>query len=148
MKSTDPRGASLPDVNVLIAAMHPSHQFHRAALAWLDSDVRFATTAITETGFLRLSVNPNITSDQVTVRDALDVLRTLRSDDHWTFWPDTTSLADPRIDTVAMIGGKQITDFHLVNLAAVYDGQLVTFDTRITGALHPRDRHRVHVLVP
>ena len=138
----------LPDVNVLIAALHPSHQFHNRALSWLESGIKFATTPITETGFLRLSVNPAVTGNQIEVSDALASLRTLQADRNWRFWPDTSSLVAPMINIDAMIGAKQITDFQLVNLAAVNHGKLVTFDGRIPKALNSADRNLVQVLVP
>jgi len=44
------------------------------------------------------------------------------------FVPDDTSLADPAIDLIALSGYRQVTDLHLVNLAARHGLRLVTFD--------------------
>jgi uncharacterized protein len=138
----------LPDVNVLIAALHPNHEFHRPAISWLESGVQFVTTSVTETGFLRLSTNSKVTGSKVSLREALSALRDLRADDHWRFWPEIPSLVEPKIDIAPMIGPKQVTDFLLVNLAAENNGKLATYDGKIKSSLHPRDQRWVHVLVP
>ncbi len=48
----------LLDVNVLLALAWPNHQFHAAAIAALSSRARWATCALTQLGFIRLSSNP------------------------------------------------------------------------------------------
>ena len=63
------------------------------------------------------------------------------------FWPDETSLANPLIDTSRMTGHKQITDFHLLNLAAHHGGVLCTLDAKIERALAPADRRLVFTLL-
>jgi predicted nucleic acid-binding protein len=49
----------LLDVNVLLALAWPNHQFHVASLRALQSRRdRWATCALTQLGFIRLSSNP------------------------------------------------------------------------------------------
>lgn len=148
MSLTEPFATRLPDVNVLLAALLPRHEFHAPALAWLEGVPRFATTAITEAGFLRLAVLPQIAGSHAAMPDALDVLHNLRQDANWTYWAQVPSLAEALISVSPMLGAKQVTDFLLVNLAAFHQGKLVTFDRRIEAALRPKDRKYVEVLTP
>ena len=129
----------LPDVNVLFAAHRSTHEFHGQALAWLRAAESFATCAITEQGLVRLLSSP-IANPGATVDDALAALARVRSRRAHVFWADQASLGDPRISLTGLVGHKQITAFHLVNLAAAHGGVLATFDTRIVGALAPKDR--------
>lgn len=135
----------LPDVNVLIALVLPEHVHHQAAREWFRATTRFVTTPITETGFVRVALNPAISAgaDSATVFASL---RALRQHPKSGFLVDDSSLADPAIDTVGLLGHKQVTDLHLVNLAVAHGGRLVTFDRRISGSLTPRDAESVFTL--
>ena len=140
------RIVELPDVNVLIAIYFPNHEHHQVALEWLRDVSKFATTPITETGFLRLATNKTIFQDAVLPRRALASLTELRAHHKWEFWPDRTSLAVPHISTAPMLGSKQVTDFHLVNLAATHPGVLATFDSKLLASLKTIDRKYVRVI--
>ncbi len=48
----------LLDVNVLLASRWTTHPEHHAAKKWIDATDRFFTTAITELGFIRISLMP------------------------------------------------------------------------------------------
>ena len=48
----------LLDVNVLLAIAWPNHQFHASAIAAVSPQNRWATCALTQLGFIRLSSNP------------------------------------------------------------------------------------------
>ncbi|MBL8175293.1 MAG: hypothetical protein JNK48_11535 [Bryobacterales bacterium] len=48
----------LLDVNVLLAIAWPNHQFHRAAVKAVSARNRWATCALTQLGFIRLSSIP------------------------------------------------------------------------------------------
>lgn len=50
----------LPDVNVLLAVIHPDHVHHAQAHDWLGQTQAFASTPLTESGLLRLALNPGI----------------------------------------------------------------------------------------
>jgi len=135
--------ATLLDVNVLLALFDPRHVHHEAAHRWFVSIESFATTPITETAFVRLMSNPRVGGE--TTATALESLRSMRSVAGHVFLPDETSLADAHIELTAMIGHRQVTDFHLVNLAARQDCRLATFDAKVVRSLADADRH--HVLV-
>jgi uncharacterized protein len=136
----------LLDVNVLLALSMPTHSRHLAATEWFDEgDFEWATTPLTEAGFLRLTTNPLVTGMPITPAQAVQVLHELREAPGYRFLPDDTSLADPLIDLGPLAGTKQITDFHLVNLAARAEMRLATFDGALLRSLSEADRG--HVLV-
>lgn len=132
----------LLDVNVLLALGLTTHQHHIAASDWFDTDVSWATTPVTESAYLRLMTNSRVVGYEIPVNQALDALSRMRRLDGHLFVPDDSSLAEPQIDTTRMAGSRQVTDFHLVNLAAVHKLALATFDGSLVRALHPDDvRH-------
>lgn len=137
---------ALPDVNVLVALTNPAHVHHERAHQWLADVAAFATTPMTESGLVRLLMNPAVVGQAVTGSQALHILRGLRGDRRATFLPDATGLASASVDLIGLAGYRQVTDFHLVNLAAAHDAVLVTFDRRIPGMLVGDDRRYVHVL--
>jgi len=136
----------LPDVNVLVALLHPGHVYHDLAQQWFADAKRFATTPITESGLLRVALNPAAMGTAARAADALVSLRSIRSDSRAEFLPDDSSLARATIDLAGLAGHKQITDLHLVNLAAAHDARLVTLDRRIRPILTPEDQAHVMVL--
>lgn len=136
----------LPDVNLLIALLHPSHVRHRQAQQWFAEVGRFATTPLTEAGLIRLALNPAVVGQQATAADALASLQSLRDDPRAEFLPDDASFADPEIGLHGLVGLRQVTDLHLVNLAARHGARLVTFDAKIASALLPRDAEAVLTL--
>ena len=136
----------LPDVNVLVALLHPAHVHHLQAQKWFTSTQRFATTPITESGFIRMALNPVVAGQVTSLGDAMSSLSSVRADKRAEYVADDTSLAVPAIDLVGLVGFRQVTDFHLVNLAARHSARLVTFDRKIALTLAPRDRRLVHGL--
>ena len=135
----------LPDANVLVAAHLDASPFHELARAWLHRVPQFATTSITETGMLRVLMAPQ-PMPSVSLDDALLALQRLRGRAAHRFWPDGASLGSPVIDLRGLLGHKQITDYHLVNLAASHDGVLATLDAKIERSLSPRARRHVLTL--
>ena len=77
---------------------------------------------------------------------ALAVLAGIRADSRAESLVDDSSLADAYVDTTGLVGHRQVTDWHLLNLAARHDGMLVTFDHRIARAVLPGDADRVVTL--
>jgi toxin-antitoxin system PIN domain toxin len=137
----------LPDVNVLVALLHPGHVHHRSAQRWFGSAVRFATTPITESGLLRVALNPAVTGPAASANAALASLRSLREHERAVFLPDDSSLAEPKIDLTGLVSFRQVPDLHLLNLAAHHSAQLVTFDAKIAPTLAPGDQGLIHTLV-
>jgi predicted nucleic acid-binding protein len=56
---------TVPDVNVLVALTNPAHVFHREAHRWLSGVNRFATTPVTESGLVRMLLNPAVSGQPV-----------------------------------------------------------------------------------
>jgi predicted nucleic acid-binding protein len=54
----------MADVNLLLALAWPNHQFHRRARVWFaeHAGAGWATCAVTQLGFVRLSSNPAYTA--------------------------------------------------------------------------------------
>lgn len=142
-----PAPTALLDVNVLLALAWPQYVHHARAHAWFDDhDAGWATTPITESGLVRLSTTPAVVGRAVAMSDALVRLQVLRTVSGHEFWSDGASLADPRVDLARMVSRRQITDVHLVDLAARRGGVLATMDTSVVDALEPADRHVVLLL--
>jgi uncharacterized protein len=135
----------LPDVNVLVAAHVDTSPFHAAARSWLHQVSQFVTTPVTEAGMLRVLMAPQ-PMPAVSADDVLRALERLRARSAHRFWPDGASLASPVIDLRGLLGHKQITDYHLVNLCAHHGGVLATLDARIERSLMPGDRRHVLTL--
>jgi uncharacterized protein len=134
----------LLDVNVLLALSMPTHQHHLAATEWFDeADFMWATTPVTEAGYVRLAINPRITGYPVTTAQAVGALHELRATPGHLFVVDDTSLAYPVVNLGPLAGTKQVTDFHLVNLAAQKDLRLATFDGSLLRSLAEADRGHV-----
>lgn len=139
-------GLELFDVNVLIALTLRQHVHHRRAIEHLAVTHRWATSPITEAGWLRLLMNPSVSGRPVPAIEALRAIGSFRTRSEWNFVPDDASLSAPQIDVSVLVGAKQVTDFHLVELAAGVGARLTSFDARLRDALAPADRHHVRVL--
>lgn len=139
---------ALLDVNVLIALAWPNHVHHNAARRWFEasSSDGWATTPVTELGFVRVSSNKKVIPEAATPGAALDVLQSLCGLPGHEFWPDDTRLIDPPFAIDRMGTHHQLTDVHLAALAASRKGRLVTFDKGIAKALHPADQSVVELL--
>ena len=126
--------ASLLDVNVLIALAWPQHVHHAAAHRWFDAKSRgaWATCAITQLAFVRISSNPKIIPEAVSPRSAhatLDELIALPGHAYWEALPAPSECAALR--AVPVVGHRQVTDAYLIDVARHHAGRLVTFDKAI-----------------
>lgn len=137
-------GRYLLDVNVLLALFDPRHVHHAPAHRWFDDVTAFATTPLTETAFVRLVSNPEVGGESPAT--ALAALRAIRGLPGHEFLPDDASLAEPAIGLDALVGHRQVTDFHLVGLAARHRMTLATFDAKLPRSLADPDRRRVLVV--
>ena len=75
---------ALPDINVLLALAWRNHAHHDAAHRWFarDGTAGWATCLLTQTGFLRLSLNPQIVGVSLDCQAAVDLLRSLVAHPH------------------------------------------------------------------
>ncbi len=122
---------SLLDTNLLLALAWPNHQHHAPAHQWFSSHHRkgWATCALTELGFVRLSANPAFTSCAVSPSEAATLLQRWTRHAGHQFWE--SSPADAPAIYARAIGHQQVNDAWLVDLARRHSGRLVTFDSRI-----------------
>lgn len=129
----------LADVNVLIALAWPSHVHHAAAHAWFAGVERFATSSITQLGFVRVSANPRVLQGAVSVAEARGVLAAIEALPQHELWTDDLDFGrDPQVGELNLVGPRQTTDAHLLALAARRGGRLATLDRRIQAIIPDR----------
>ncbi|MEO7141929.1 MAG: TA system VapC family ribonuclease toxin [Bryobacteraceae bacterium] len=124
----------LLDVNVLVAIAWPNHQFHATAVRRMESsEDRWATCALTQLGFIRLSSNPAAVSSAKSPGEAVALLALMTSDHLHTYLEALPSPLEKdtgaRFDRI--LGSKQVTDAYLLALAHRNDAIFLTFDTRL-----------------
>lgn len=124
---------ALLDVNVLIALGWPNHVHHAAAQRFTQfSSNGWATTPITEAGYVRISSNRSVMQVSTTPAIAIAQLAAMTSLAGHTFWPDDVPLiVGSAGDRDAVSNHRRVTDCHLIALAARYGGRLVTFDAAL-----------------
>jgi toxin-antitoxin system PIN domain toxin len=125
----------LLDVNMLVALGHTLHVHHARAEWWLKSVAPkaegLATCAITELGFVRVSVQTGLQPDVATAAKALASLKA-SSPVGIELWPDAIG-----VDKLPRYVKKpaDLTDGHLLELARANGAQFVTLDGDIPEAL-------------
>lgn len=127
----------LLDTNLLLALAWPNHEFHESAHSWWKkSPKRWATCAITELGFIRLSSNPAFARDAVTQYEAAELLDRLISLEQHEYWERLPHLEARQFRGI--MGHKQVNDTYLLKLALLHRGKLATFDSGIRGIARPQ----------
>lgn len=131
---------SLLDVNVLVALAWPNHVHHRPARAWFQSrcGAGWATCPATQAGFVRVSSNGRVIPSAVTPREAFDLLSRMTALPGHSFWIDDVDLSTTHlIARDRIVGTQQVTDAHLLAIAASRGGVLATFDHGILDIVPP-----------
>jgi uncharacterized protein len=127
----------LLDVNVLLALAWPNHQFHAAATGRLESGRdRWATCALTQLGFIRLSSNPAVVSGHKSPATAASLLKAMIQDSQHIYLESLTSPVEVNL-FAKILGSKQVTDVYLMDLARRHAATFVTFDARLKHAAAP-----------
>lgn len=146
--TTEGDPVALVDVNVLLALVWDQHVHHRAARKAFGSVAdAWATCPLTESGLVRLLLTPAVVGRQVAGAETLGALRAMRSLSGWRWLSDDVSLATSGIDVRVLAGRRQVTDLHLVALAADHGAVLCTFDAGISQSLAPSDRCHVRTWI-
>ncbi|MFT4189100.1 MAG: PIN domain-containing protein [Aeromicrobium sp.] len=135
----------LLDVNVLLALSWDQHIHHHVAHERFSEVEAWSTCPVTEAGLIRLLMTEQVVGRKVSGGEALGQLDAMRQVPGWSFLTDAVSLAESHIDTRVLMGRRQVTDLHLVNLAAANETTLVTFDAALKASLAPADRPWVTV---
>lgn len=126
----------LVDVNVLVAWAWQPHSCHDRVESWIKSLQQqpgsvLLTCAITELGFLRVSLQVSGYSlDIAAAQTALSSMKNARQLRH-EFIPD--AISGSTLPSWAQTS-RQLTDAHLMQLAAAAQAQLATLDRGIPGA--------------
>ena len=121
----------LLDANLLIALTHAAHVHHAEAHAWFAAVAkrRWATCALTQLAFVRLSSNPRVVGETITPSQAMQALRTMAAQalhEYWSDAPEPIGLAP--LSNAALVGHRQVTDAYLLGLAAQRGECLATLD--------------------
>jgi toxin-antitoxin system PIN domain toxin len=129
----------LLDVNVLLALAWPNHVHHVLAHAWFKTHAPkgWATCAVTQLGFVRLSSHSAFTPACRPPDQARALLAQICALPHHRFWPEPrAALLDPALDSVfaRILTHNQVTDGYLLGVAAGHDGRLATLDEALARA--------------
>jgi toxin-antitoxin system PIN domain toxin len=131
MQSRPKRRVWLLDANLLIALTHAAHVHHRDAHAWFDAlpQRRWATCAITQLAFVRLSSNSRVAGTDITPAQALQALAAMTALPAHEYWPESPpALQLATLNSPALVGHRQVTDAYLLGLAALRGHCLATLD--------------------
>jgi len=124
----------LPDVNLLLYVHNRSAQQHEAAARWLTAALAgpepVALTWTTILGFLRMSTNPKVYPNPMTVGEAIAAVN------EWLAHPAVALLHMgerhwdilARLIVTGNVSGPTITDAHLAALAIEHGATLCTTD--------------------
>ena len=138
----------LADVNVLLALAWPNHQFHPEALyRFVDPAQQWATCALTQLAFVRLSSNPATGLGAKSPAESEALLRVMTADSRHVFFETLPAMSSEKFAATwsILMGHKQINDAYLVRLASYYNAKLLTFDRRLTGLA---EQGSVEVVLP
>jgi toxin-antitoxin system PIN domain toxin len=114
----------LLDVNLLLACAWSGHTDHARANRWLNSAPGFATAPITQMGFLRVSLSVAYGASFADAQTALAAILQLKTH---RFLSD----AIPADSLPALASSRDVTDAHLVRLAARHSLKLATLDANL-----------------
>ena len=121
----------LLDANVLIALTHAAHVHHAEAHAWFAAQPkrRWATCALTQLAFVRLTSNPKVVGSEISPAEAMEALAAMAAQPTHEYWPDAPEpLQLATLQSAALVGHRQVTDAYLLGLAALREQRLATLD--------------------
>ena len=135
---------ALLDTNVLLALAWPNHQHHALVHGWFRSEARhgWASCALTQLGFVRLSSNPAYTPAAVPPQQAASLLRELLTHAKHRFWPSPP--AERSAIYLRTLGHQQVNDAYLIEVARRQHGRLLTLDSKLP--VHAEDESLVVVI--
>jgi len=138
----DPSNFLLLDINVLIALSWPNHPFHSAATRRMDgSRERWATCALTQLGFIRISSTASANPSPKTPAEAAALLAMMTSDPLHVY---IESLEPPAKTWMQRAhGASQVTDAYLLALAERHGATFLTFDRKLAALAGSRARTEV-----
>ncbi len=127
---------SLLDVNVLLALAWSNHPHHEAAHQWFvgASSSGWATCLLTQSGFLRLSLNPQVVKTRLDCQEAVNLLEAIINHPQHEYYDSAPPLTEAPFAELAhnIVGYRQVTDATLLHIAKAHGLKLVTFDQPVT----------------
>jgi toxin-antitoxin system PIN domain toxin len=130
------------DVNLLVALAWPNHLHHALARRWFADHHRhgWATTPVSESGFVRVSSNRAAIATATTPELAMQLLTSMLAQEGHEFWADDIAIVTGGRGEASLINShRDVSDAHLLALAERHGGRLVTFDAGISRLLGNRD---------
>ena len=118
----------LLDANVVIALTVREHVLFDRASRWFGTVARVALCPVSEGALIRYLIRIGVPASS-----SRTLLRVLRDDPRFEFWPDDLSYAD--LDVARPTGHRQVTDAYLTGLAAHHGGLLATLDRALNETL-------------
>ena len=121
----------LLDANLLIALTHSAHIHHAEAHTWFSAHPKrhWATCALTQLAFVRLTSNPKVVGSEITPAEAMQALTTMAAQPTHEYWADAPEpLQLATLQSAAFVGHRQVTDAYLLGLAALREQRLATLD--------------------
>ncbi len=121
----------LLDANLLIALTQASHVHHGEAHTWLDQIGKrhWATCALTQLAFVRLTSNPRVVGDSISPARAMQALASMTGQPQHEYWADAPEpLQLPTLANAALVGHRQVTDAYLLGMAVLRRQCLATLD--------------------
>ena len=104
---------------------------------------------MTQSAFVRISANPKIVDEAVSIQDALATLAGFAGHKKHVFWHDDLSLLEDGFPADLLAGHRQVTDAYLLGLAVKHGGRLATLDRSLNALLTPKDKRRQNIcLIP
>ena len=122
---------ALLDLNILTALLWPAHEHHDAAHRWFSAraNAPWATCALTQLGFVRLTSNPAFSRDALSPTEAVALLAANLTHPGHEFWTESLQVPTAIKEIEARLQGyRQLTDAYLLALANRRKGVLATFD--------------------
>jgi toxin-antitoxin system PIN domain toxin len=135
----------LLDVNLLMSLAWPNHVHHEIAHGWFRERGRasWATTPVTENGFVRVSSNRAALPTAVTPPEAWSLLEKMRKVGGHVFLPDDVELVVGDEASGAsrlasrVVSHRLVTDAHLLAVARRHRFRLATFDRGVAALAGP-----------
>lgn len=125
----------LLDVTVLVALFWPPHRDHAKVRSWFAAHrgQGWATSAMTQAGFVRIASNQVFSVDALTPMEALHVLKANTGAADHVFWTDDVPLTRAvEYAGARLIGHQHLTGAYLLGLAIQRGGVLATLDREIS----------------
>ena len=121
----------LLDANLLIALTQAAHVHHAEAHRWFGAvpKRRWASCALTQLAFVRLTSNAKVVGSEIAPADAMQALAAMAAQPSHEYWADAPEpLRLPTLSSAALVGHRQVTDAYLLGIAAHRQQRLATLD--------------------